>query len=300
VTRFSPEIIAAAESPAHATRPGRALIGWMTPVEAQLTLAQHLKDQATRPEHVQRAASARSAVAERQLLTVASNVISSPGPELEDYIGRLRAHADFMPYAKEGWTVAVADLTRVGALQQTVSWDPAESRLVDTEPTNMQMLAALTLPIRHAQEAVPLQFDPALNTWIVNSRNPNLRIMGHFNTPIDAGDGQTYLGCGFLVAVSPSFLQVVRWRGRYLLRDGYHRSLGLLSRGVTHVPVLFRELGDFDVLERLPGMLPETSFLGERPPMLADYLSDTVSAAVRSPASHRMIVIQGLEMSPFG
>ncbi|HSW08076.1 MAG TPA: hypothetical protein VLK61_26160, partial [Aquabacterium sp.] len=147
---------------------------------------------------------------------------------------------------------------------------------------------------------LPIQFDPALNTWIVSSRNPNLRIMGHFNTPIDAGNGQTYLGCGFLVAVNPSFLQVVRYRGRYLLRDGYHRSLVLLSRGVTHAPVLFRDAGDLDVLGRGPGMLPEPSFLGERPPMLGDYLSDTVSAAVRAPASQKMIVIQGLEMSPFG
>lgn len=285
----------------HLTRPGRALIGWLTPAEAQLMLAQHLKDQATLDIHVQRAASARAAVAERPAWGGApDNVVSAAGAELQDHLARLGEHPDFRPFAQEGWRVVVADLRRVCALQPMVFWDPAEDRVQDVQPGDLPALARLMLPLPDAAEPIPLQFDPALNTWIVSSRNPNLRILGHFNTPIEAGNGQTYLGCGFFVAATPSFAQVVRYRGRYLLRDGYHRALGLLSRGVTHAPVLFREVADFESLGRSPGMLPEQAYLGERPAMLPDYLSDTVAAAVRAPASQKMIVIQGLEMSPFG
>jgi hypothetical protein len=47
-------------------------------------------------------------------------------------------------------------------------------------------------------------------------------------------------------------------------------------------------------------MLPEASYLGDRPPLLADYLAETVSAEVNLPASQKMLVIQGIEMNPMG
>ena len=47
-------------------------------------------------------------------------------------------------------------------------------------------------------------------------------------------------------------------------------------------------------------MLPEASYLGERPPFLADYLADAVSTEIDLPASQKMLVIQGIEMNPMG
>jgi hypothetical protein len=102
------------------------------------------------------------------------------------------------------------------------------------------------------------------------------------------------------VTILPSFVQVVRYRQRLILRDGYHRSLGLLAQTITRVPVLFREFGQFEPLGLGPGMLPEAAYLGDRPPLLADYLSDAVSAEVDLPATQKMLVIQGIEMNPMG
>jgi|SRR5882724_7642676 len=134
---------------------------------------------------------------------------------------------------------------------------------------------------------------------MITSRNPNLRIAGPFSGPVDVGGGQM-TACGFVVTVSSSFVQVVRYRGRLLLRDGYHRSLGLLAQDITRVPVLFREFGQFEPLGLGPGMLPEAAFLGDRPPFLADYLRDAVSAEIKLPATQKMLVIQGMEMNPMG
>jgi hypothetical protein len=50
---------------------------------------------------------------------------------------------------------------------------------------------------------------------------------------------------GFAVALNPSYMQVVHYRGRYFLRDGYHRAYGLLSRGITVVPAFVRETTTF-------------------------------------------------------
>ena len=163
----------------------------------------------------------------------------------------------------------------------------------------MAELAAITLPIRAGAEPLPLQFDGMRNTWMIASRNPNLRIVGQFNGPVDAPGGQV-MAVGFAVSITASFVQVIRYRGRLLLRYGYHRSLGLLAQGITHVPVLFREFGQFEQLGLGPGMLPGVSYLGDRPPLLSDYLSEVVSAEVDLPASQKMLVIQGIEMNPLG
>jgi hypothetical protein len=59
-------------------------------------------------------------------------------------------------------------------------------------------------------------------------------------------------------------------------------------------------VAQFEPLGLGPGMLPEAAYLGDRPPNLADYLEDAVSAEVDLPASQKMLVVQGIEMNPIG
>jgi hypothetical protein len=295
------QTIAAGEnSLSHVTRPARVLIGWMQQAEAQLMLAARMADQAGLQAHVDRATAARAAVARRSSFVDDAQILDEPGEELQAHISTLVAHHDFKPYQAEGWSIKIADLSRVVALQPMVFWDHAQERTSSAVADDMVALAKITIPIRSANETLPLQFDPVRNTWMITSRNPNLRIAGQFSAPFDVGGGQQMTGCGFMITVMPSFVQVVSFRGRLLLRDGYHRSLGLIAQGVTRVPVLFREFGQFDPIGLGPGMLPEAAYLGQRPPFLADYLNDTVSAEVNLPATQKMLVVQGIEMNPMG
>lgn len=294
------QTIATGNSLAHVTRPARALLGWMQQAEAQLMLAQRMVQMAGDQTHVERAAKARETVAARKPLAAEPHILEDTGSDLADHVAQFVAQPDYQPFLVEGWTVKIVDLSKVVALQPMVFWDHAQERTQDAVAGDMPALARLTLPIRSGAEPLPVQFDPARNTWMITSRNPNLRIVGQFSGPVDVGNGHQMTGCGFVVTISPSFVQVVRYQNRLLLRDGYHRSLGLLAQGITHVPVLFREFGQFEPLGLGPGMLPEASYLGDRPPYLADYLADAVSAEVNLPASQKMLVIQGIEMNPIG
>lgn len=276
------------------SRPARALIGWMPQAEAQLQLAQRQINLANQPAYIAQAAQAREAVAARPQGLDQANVVSDPPKELAEYIAAFCGQSSYAPFAAEGWSVRLANLSKVCALQPVVFWDHAEERTEQAVVGDIKSLAAISLPIPGPTQ-LPIQFDQARNMWIVPSRNPNLRIIGHFAGPIE---GKT--ACGFFIEVTPSFVQVVAHRGRILLRDGYHRSLGLLARGFTHVPVLYREFGEYDNLGLGPGMLPEQSYLGTRPPLLADYLRDDVAAEIYLPASQKMIVVQGMEMNPLG
>jgi hypothetical protein len=299
MTSVTQQTIATGNTLGQVTRPARVLLGWMQQAEAQLMLAQRMVQLAGNQSHADRAIAAQQTVAARNPLGFEEQpILDEPGPELNEYIAALVAHPDYQPFAI-GWSVKIADLRKVVALQPIVFWDHAKERTDSAVAGDMPTVAKITLPIRSGTDLLPLQFDPARNTWMITSRNPNLRIVTNFCGPVDIG-GQQMTGCGFVVAISPSFVQVVRYRNRLLLRDGYHRSLGLLAKGITHVPVLFREFGQFEPLGLGAGMLPEGSYLGDRPPYLPDYLADSVSAEVDFPASQKMLVVQGIEMNPMG
>lgn len=45
---------------------------------------------------------------------------------------------------------------------------------------------------------------------------------------------------GYVLGALPSFMQIAVIDGRCILRDGYHRAVGLLSRGISVVPAFVR------------------------------------------------------------
>jgi hypothetical protein len=45
-------------------------------------------------------------------------------------------------------------------------------------------------------------------------------------------------------------------------------------------------------------MLTQDAYQGPKPPVLPDYLDEAVSASVRLPGPHKLLVIQALELMP--
>jgi hypothetical protein len=122
------QTIAATNQLGSVTRPARALIGWMTQAEAQLQLAQRQMNLANQPEHIARATQAREAVAARLQGLDQRNVLSDPPGKLAEYIAAFYAQPSYAPFASEGWSVRLANLSKVCALQPVVFWDHAEER----------------------------------------------------------------------------------------------------------------------------------------------------------------------------
>jgi hypothetical protein len=281
--------------PPRIVRTARSLIGWMPAEQAERVQHGNRADLTISEEAVQRAKAARQTVAARGSGIDQNGVISPAPAALEEHINALRQHPAAAAYFAEGWQVALADLRRVCAVQPNVFVDHAVDRVRDVEPMDVRSIAAVSLPLPGPSE-LAAQFDANRSVWLFSAPNPNLRIMGHFSTQVQPG----VAAFGFVVAISPSYLQVARFQGRFFLRDGNHRAVGFLERGIFVVPVFTRELGDLDSLGLPAGMLPQGAYLGERPPRLPDYLDDAVSIQVQLPAFQKMVVIQGLEVTPIG
>jgi hypothetical protein len=272
-------------------RPGRALIGWMPPERGAIALAGGNHDGAHNQDLIDRVETSRAVVAEREPVIDQDGIIDETDPAIASIVERLRQQQDTGAFWEEGWTVGIADLNRVCSLQQSVASQQAEERVSEVDPDDPLSIAAVTLP-PPSTEQIPAQFDEQKNVWIITAPNPNLRITSAINGPSD--NGPVF---GFSIAILPSFLQVARHHGRYVLRDGYHRAFGLLARGITRAPAFIRDFG-VGALGTDAGLFTTDVYLGKRPPLLRDFLDDEVAADVDVPAVQKMIVVQAMELTP--
>jgi hypothetical protein len=123
--------------------------------------------------------------------------------------------------------------------------------------------------------------DPATNTLIVRSENPNLRVRytGNVSSPISIETG------------SP-FFEVAYLRDRWFLRDGYHRAYSLLQAGIFAVPAVIVQAKTIEELGATqPWFFPEEVLFSEAPPRVLDFLDDDLILSYDRPPLIKTISI---------
>ena len=173
--------------------------------------------------------------------------------------------------------------------------DDATARVASVDPHDIVSVASVALPLAE-KRTLAAAFDEHKQAWVFSSANPNLRIAGHVHAEVQPG----MHAFGFVVNLSTSFLQVARYRDRYLLRDGYHRAYGFLARGITHAPVFTRSFDSFADMRLPAALFPHDIYLGDRPPLLSDYADNSVASSVVIRVTQKVVIVQGLEVATLG
>jgi hypothetical protein len=285
--------VASSKAPGFARRKSRTLIGWLPEQEGALWLSGRQMANAPNPAHIALCQAARAAVAARPIGCEQTGIFSSLPSSLDAHIANLQGHPKSAQLLAEFGTPQLVDLRKVCAAQPTIHIEDAVARVGNLTATDLQDIAAVTLPLHQAGE-FPASFDPIKNAFLLSSPNPNLRISGQFGGELQPG----VIGYGFFVELAQSYLQVAGVGGRYFLRDGYHRAYGLLAAGIHLVPALVRDFASFEQVGMPAGLLSPTTYLGNQPPLLGDYLDQTVSADTSVPLATKMLVVQAIELSP--
>lgn len=281
-------------------RPARALLGWIKPEAARALMTSSQDPTEALPfEDRRRLQSMNSAVAARAPVSasMSADVVGTLPPGLEAHCAKLASNPHAAAMLAEGWQVQLVDLRAVRAFQPVVFTDSLEERFADFDSGDLESIARVTLPPEHAPTNLPVSFDESQQAWVVASSNPNLRVAGSWAGQLPLDGVPPGLALAFVVMLSPSFMQVAGYNGHWFLRDGYHRAFGLLERGVTHAPVFVRSLEAYSDLGVPVSHLPQEAFLGQRPPLLPDYLDDTVSAPIEGFATTRVITVAQLQTS---
>jgi hypothetical protein len=277
------------------TRPARALIGWLSPDEGMLWLAGRQTAQAANPEDLARCERAREVVSRRPPGVDQVNVFSDLPDSILPHIEALKQDPKSANVIAQSGAVRLVDLSRICAAQPQIHIEDAVKRVEGLESDDLMGIARVTLPLP-TPEQLPAMFDPVKQAWIISSPNPNLRVAGNFNGPVGPG----MIGYGFAITISKSYLQVAGLNGRYFLRDGYHRAYGLLAAGIHVAPAFVKDFSTIEEVGLPAGLLPSSAYLGDRPPVLLDYLNDDVSAPTKLPLTQKLLVVQGLELHTLG
>ncbi len=85
-------------------------------------------------------------------------------------------------------------------------------------------------------------------------------------------DTDPLLKVTFTLSKTAVFLVVAEEEGRLFLKDGTHRAIGLLARGVAMAPcVILREVSGRSIV---PDFLPRDSIFGVHPPQVGDFFDE--------------------------
>jgi hypothetical protein len=124
----------------------------------------------------------------------------------------------------------------------------------------------------------PLDFEIlhniSTNTLVIRSSNPNLhlRTTNHKVFPLSLHTGGP-------------FFEVASYRGRWFLRDGYHRAYALLKASVFHVPAVIVHANTLQELgANRPWFFGEQLLFADAPPLVTDFLNDGLVTEYNRPA----------------
>jgi hypothetical protein len=236
----------------------------------------------------------RAVLARRPAGVDQSDLIRPLPASMGEYVARLRDSPQAAECLAEGFVPALADLSRVCAFRPSVGVAGLHERAAGVRTGDIGSLAEFTLPLGPPAD-LTLQFDHDRLTFVTNPVSQPVHVVGGYSGPAENGPPGT-LSVGFLIRAATSLVQVASVRGRYFLRDGYHRCLGLLRRGVRYVPALVCD--DMPLADVVPpGTLPFETVMGDRPPVLPDYWDDNLARSYRCAATRRIVVIRASELA---
>jgi hypothetical protein len=185
------------------------------------------------------------------------------------------------------WTLGVVDLRRLLAFQRRLVFSAGRHTSPTLQRDNWPQLISFTVgPQRNTEHRLVQNRSSTGDLDItLHSNNPDLEVRLSPNTE-----------SGFQLPLSlyggSPFFEVAELRGRWFLRDGYHRAYRLLQAGVHRIPAIVihtRTIGELGAIE--PWFFSEEQLFSERPPHVTDFLDENLVLRYERIALHKVIRI---------
>jgi hypothetical protein len=276
----------------------RALLGWFDEHEAVVSQLGRMPGPGEDSSQVHaRAVQYRERVATRSVYAPEDPVVPAvDGSILSEIETRMDVKSAF---AGMNWKPAFVDLRRVLSFQKLVQV-PEDDSPPPPAADDLRGLYELCLPTNQPQPPVGAFTDPDGKGFTVSSLNPNLRIGGANVSAalLPRGPGLPPMKAQALtifVFMGASYLQVVRYRDRCFIRDGYHRATKLLRANVNVVPCVLIEAKSFEEVGALANAFSYETLFGPRPPRLVDFWNDEVAGDVPQLAIRKVVRVRGDE-----
>ncbi len=185
------------------------------------------------------------------------------------------------------WSLGVVDLRRLIAFQRRLILDPKMPPPRVPQQEDWAALCSLAFDGRRslAHRVLPTASFADGYEIQLHAENPDLRVTLAQQV---AGDSLPLT----LTGGSP-FFEVAEFRGRWFLRDGYHRAYRMLRAGVTMgfaVIVHARTLEELGAVE--PFFFGEETLFSARPPRVTDFLEERLVLTYERPRMRKRITVR--------
>ncbi len=270
------------------------LIGWELDEYPYRNAAMSLR----REEFAKQVERAQQKLAERECHASCSALLAEENESIDHLLAECRQRSDLQAeYAGLDWTLSVVDLRRLLAFQRRLVFSARRHSSHTPQQDDWPQLISLTVGLQRGTEHHFVRNWSATGELDISlhSSNPDLQL----RLSPDVGRGghlplSLYGGC--------PFFEVAELRGRWFLRDGYHRAYRLLQAGVHRIPAVViytRSIGELGATE--PWFFSEEQLFSNRPPRVMDFLDENLVLRYKRTALRKVIRIRVEEsMEAFG
>jgi hypothetical protein len=236
-----------------------------------------------------RIAEASAILAERALYTSASALLEQETRDIQPLLALATQREDLcLEYRGLDWTLGVVDLRLLLAFQRRLIFNPSRQALGMPVQSDWPGLMSLTVGSQRSTEHVLIHNGSETDRLDISlhSNNPDLQLRF---TPKTRGFGAMPLS---LYGGTP-FFEVAELRGRWFLRDGYHRAYHLLQARVDRVPAVVIHTRSIEELgATAPWFFGEEQIFSDRPPRVVDFLDNSMILHYERTALRKVIRIR--------
>lgn len=184
------------------------------------------------------------------------------------------------------WSTGVVDLRELLAFQRRLVFDAlhVHERLPAQE--DWRGLVALAFGA-----AIPVSYRTVAVSGaelVLQSENPNLQLRR-----VQLHGARVASPLPLALHGGSPFFEVAEYRGRWFVRDGYHRAYRLLRAGVVRCPAVIvraRTLAELGPVQ--PWFFAEETLLGPRPPRVVDFLDDSLTMEYLRPRLYKTLRVR--------
>jgi len=183
--------------------------------------------------------------------------------------------------------IRLVELASLLTFQAKIATDEGTRGLLAGYDGSLESIFRVCLTAAGGMQSVQVRMEGTIANVV--SPNPNLRFGG-----FHIAGGALTATFGF----RPPWVQVVMYRGRPFIRNGYHRCWMLLNAGARHAVAV---VSNVETLAELgaaePGYIAESHLLGDAPPMLRDFADPRLFAVTNDPVAQRVVRLTATEFS---
>ncbi len=198
------------------------------------------------------------------------------------------------------WEFAWVELAKLLTFQPNLNTAYIESlREKAPKPEDTDGLFRFCLPLSKeaiTKETVAVSFNEVSNIFSIVTENLDFRILGQVQGQ-EPESGRRFVG--FLYGGGLPQMSVAEYKGRYLMKNGYHRAFALYQAGHTFLPCLLVHTKNYaNTGAQKQGFFPLDTMLSDRPPRLEDFTSPAAVAIPRRLLRVVITVQAGLSLLP--